>query len=455
MWNMNDVVKIAYRDDYVFHVEFDDGVAGDIDFQEYVNKGPVFFPLESKDFFKKAVIEGGTIAWPNGADIAPETLYEKIMGDIEQKRMCRITDNFVDIVGYQHEKIHTGMIAWLLDSERSPLTLSEQTAVISKLAPDISQGAKFTKVKATREYSFGRRLRIDLVLEMNREDQTKTYLLIECKTDSDVSVDQLEKSAKEFSEENPNISYTVIILAVGAGQFTLTHQLQEIRCRGFHAIDLPRALGIFSDLSIAGTTSTYDAWITSLQAEHTRTSQIDKALAKLDGPWDAQLLKAGYRTGSPIFYMFYDKLRAHLDKGRFQGWAIDNGGNNPVMNWQEGWVTVGAGGDAIKLYWEFNWNAFCLKADIKDRNTERWERWQEIRPVLIKLCESCPVAGRKTANRKGTWVTAYKWEFDFCNETPSVIAEKTSDILSQVHKCLETVTYPIEGSRRDGRGASK
>ena len=87
MWNMNDVVKIAYRDDYVFHVEFDDGVAGDIDFQEYVNKGPVFFPLESKEFFKKAVIEGGTIAWPNGADIAPETLYEKIMGDIEQKRM--------------------------------------------------------------------------------------------------------------------------------------------------------------------------------------------------------------------------------------------------------------------------------------------------------------------------------------------------------------------------------
>ena len=83
MWNMNDVVKLIYKKDYVFHVEFDDGVAGDIDFHEYINKGPIFKPLKTKEFFMKeffirAAIEGGTITWPNGADIAPETLYEKI-----------------------------------------------------------------------------------------------------------------------------------------------------------------------------------------------------------------------------------------------------------------------------------------------------------------------------------------------------------------------------------------
>ena len=79
MWNMNDVVNITYKRDYVFNIEFDDGVAGDVDFHEYIHKGPIFQPLKTKEFFNKAFIEGGTIAWPNGADVAPETLYEKIV----------------------------------------------------------------------------------------------------------------------------------------------------------------------------------------------------------------------------------------------------------------------------------------------------------------------------------------------------------------------------------------
>lgn len=78
MWNMNDVISIKYQKDFIYYIEFDDGRKGDIDLSDYPNKGPIYEPLRDLSFFQSAKIEGGTIAWQNGADIAPESLYEKI-----------------------------------------------------------------------------------------------------------------------------------------------------------------------------------------------------------------------------------------------------------------------------------------------------------------------------------------------------------------------------------------
>ncbi len=77
MWDFNDVVEIEPRSGHSYLIVFDDGTRAVIDFSEYLDRGPMFAPLKDPAYFRQATIAGGTIAWPNGVDIAPETLYEK------------------------------------------------------------------------------------------------------------------------------------------------------------------------------------------------------------------------------------------------------------------------------------------------------------------------------------------------------------------------------------------
>jgi hypothetical protein len=60
---------------YVIATRFDDGTEKHIDISQWFH-GPVFKPLKDSSFFKKFFIDSGTLAWPNGVDIAPEALYE-------------------------------------------------------------------------------------------------------------------------------------------------------------------------------------------------------------------------------------------------------------------------------------------------------------------------------------------------------------------------------------------
>ena len=69
------VIRAEYRGDYRIHVTFNDNSENTIDFRRWLD-GPVFEPLKDPGYFRKFFLEGGTVAWPNGADIAPETLYE-------------------------------------------------------------------------------------------------------------------------------------------------------------------------------------------------------------------------------------------------------------------------------------------------------------------------------------------------------------------------------------------
>ena len=74
MKHLPHVTKADYESGYTIRTTFDDGTTKLIDFAPWL-KGPVFAALKSKKFFKSFFLDGGTVAWPNGADIAPETLY--------------------------------------------------------------------------------------------------------------------------------------------------------------------------------------------------------------------------------------------------------------------------------------------------------------------------------------------------------------------------------------------
>ena len=57
-------------------VMFDNGTQKEIDMEPYLHDGPVFEPLRNDPVkFRAMRIEGGTLAWENGADIDPDVLY--------------------------------------------------------------------------------------------------------------------------------------------------------------------------------------------------------------------------------------------------------------------------------------------------------------------------------------------------------------------------------------------
>jgi hypothetical protein len=68
------VIRAEYRGGYRIHLTFNDSLEKTVDFTRWLN-GPVFEPLKDVSYFRRFFIDGGTVTWPNGADIAPETLY--------------------------------------------------------------------------------------------------------------------------------------------------------------------------------------------------------------------------------------------------------------------------------------------------------------------------------------------------------------------------------------------
>ena len=64
---------------YRLRIEFEDGVHGTVDLSTDLY-GPMFEPLREAQVLEQVGIdEYGVVCWPNGADLAPEVLYEELV----------------------------------------------------------------------------------------------------------------------------------------------------------------------------------------------------------------------------------------------------------------------------------------------------------------------------------------------------------------------------------------
>jgi hypothetical protein len=69
------VTGVEHRGGYELRLSFSDGSLGDVDLADEL-WGEVFGPLRDMSLFNRVVVdpELGTVVWPNGADLDPESL---------------------------------------------------------------------------------------------------------------------------------------------------------------------------------------------------------------------------------------------------------------------------------------------------------------------------------------------------------------------------------------------
>ena len=73
------VTDAKYIREYTLYLSFSDGSDGEVDLEHELD-GEILEPLKNITYFKDFSVnqELHTVVWPNGADFAPEFLYEKL-----------------------------------------------------------------------------------------------------------------------------------------------------------------------------------------------------------------------------------------------------------------------------------------------------------------------------------------------------------------------------------------
>ncbi len=74
-----DIATVSVVRHGVLRLTFADGLVGDVEVLDRM-RGPVFAEARTTGGFVRVTVdqETGTVVWPGGADLAPDTLYERV-----------------------------------------------------------------------------------------------------------------------------------------------------------------------------------------------------------------------------------------------------------------------------------------------------------------------------------------------------------------------------------------
>lgn len=78
-----DVIEVNPVGNRTLHVKFSDGLTGKIYLSPAYCTG-VFAPLLDDHLIAQATVRHGVVTWPNGLDLAPDTMYQEIQQSPER-----------------------------------------------------------------------------------------------------------------------------------------------------------------------------------------------------------------------------------------------------------------------------------------------------------------------------------------------------------------------------------
>ncbi|MEH6534479.1 MAG: PD-(D/E)XK nuclease family protein [Photobacterium frigidiphilum] len=345
--------------------------------------------------------------------------------------------NYVNVVGYQLEKVHTGVIKWCLESQGKLTNI--QAEIFDNLYSRIGKVTPFDKdevqkVNCTPEYSFGRKVRIDLLIEIVTTSSSH-YISCEMKVDSDPYQEQLDQIVNRVTQEFPDAESSEYILVL-LGSSVVMRNIGDNH-KLFNVISNRDLIDVFSNAQ--NESYIISEWIDALVEEVKREECILTNFNHISGKglWEkSEHIALGYRPYFSTYYYLYSEMRK--SSSMQDSWCIYSGGNNPVMNLSSHWKAI----NNFEFYWEFNYLEFCFKVHI-DKNKMSHDALNALRDLLYPVLEKISYKGFPSQKRYGDWNTIFKWKFDVSEQSHQEIFDIIENKILPIYEEITNVAIDV------------